>query len=141
MATVDQLKDGDIVSFSLIRSGIISDSFSSVIVDSIVSYDLAVRLDTSINEKHSNLYPFFKDKVNNINDPSNYRYLVVRANALTNKLMIVGIPWIQESSLKSTSTKDELLHLYNFEESKRPSLETFLKNANISYAFSAASSE
>lgn len=137
MADVSSLKRGDVVSFSLVRSGIISDDFTSVVIDSVnVGYELASFADNSINEKHSNLYPFFKDKVNNVNSPSIYTYIVVKANNLTNKLIIVGAPWILESSLKSSSTQDKLLHLYNFEEGKKASLETFLKNANISYAFS-----
>lgn len=136
MAKIIDLKRGDVVSFDIVRAGII-DEYSNVVVEAEgVGYDLAALVDSSIAERHYNLYPYFKDKVNNVNDPSAYNYLIVKANPLTNKLMAVGEPWIQESTLKSTSTKDVTLILQNFEEGKRASLETFLKNAKITYVLS-----
>lgn len=135
MADIQSLKRGDTVSFSLVRQGIITDSFDSVIVDTVnAGYDLVSLVDTSLNEKHANLYPFFKNKVDNVNNPNAYAYLVVKTSNLSNRPIIVGIPWIEESSLRSTSTNTLVLTLHQFEEGKRPSLETYLKNAKISYS-------
>lgn len=135
MSDIQTLQQGDVISFSLVVSGVITDEYTNVIYDSTVGYDVARSIDTSIPEKHANLYPFFKDKVS-VNSPKAYNYIAVKLNTLTNKLAIIGIPWIQESTLKNTSTESKFVYLINFEESKRPALETFLKNANIAYVFS-----
>lgn len=136
MANVADLQRGDIITFNLVRSGVLDDYTNVTVETALVGYDLAVLVDSSIPEKHYNLYPYFKDAVNNVNDPSAYTYLVLKPNDLTNKLVAVGAPWIQESTLKITSTKDLTLILQNFEQGKKASLETFLKNAKIAYVIS-----
>lgn len=136
MSLLDTIKSGDRITFSMVKSGIAGDTFTNVLVDTVASYGTATRVTTDINNKHANLYPFFKDKVNNINDASKYSYIVIKPNDLTEELLAIGIPWINEDSVKMSETKTVRLELFLFEEYKRASLETFLKNANIKYAFS-----
>lgn len=136
MSLLDELKGGERISFSLVKSGIVGGTYTSVLVDSVAGYSTARAISTDLASKHANLYPFFKDKVDNINDASKYKYLIIKPNDLSEQLIAIGIPWINESTVKSASTETVRLELYNFEEYKRPALESFLKNAGISYAFS-----
>lgn len=135
MSKIVQLRSGDIITFSMIKSGIFGDVYSSVVVDSIIGYDVARLIDNGVNEKHANFYTFFKDTVNNINDPSVYQYLALKPDSTKNTIIVIGGPWINQDSIKISKTQDVTLHLHNFEEYKRASLETFLANANISYTF------
>lgn len=136
MSLLDEVKRGDRITFSLVKAGIAGDVFTSVFVDSRAGYATARSISTDLGSKHANLYPFFKDKVDNVNDPSKYEYLIIQPNDLSQSLIAIGIPWINETTVKSAATKTLRLDLLNFEEYKRPSLETFLKNANIPYVIS-----
>ena len=135
MSLIDDLKGGERVTFSMIKSGIAGDTYTGVLVDSTAGYATAKRISTDINSKHANFFSFIKDKVDNINDPSAYRYLIIQPSDLSEQVIAIGIPWINEATFKSAETKTVGMELYNFEEYKRPSLETFLKNAGIKYAF------
>lgn len=137
MSVLDNVKRGDRLTFTLVRSGIAGDSFNNVLVDSsLAGYSTARLVSTDVGSKHANLFPFFKDKVDGINDPSKYLYVVIKPNDLKEELIAVGIPWINEDSVKINQSKNLKLELTNFEEYKRPSLETYLKNAGISYIIS-----
>ena len=137
MSKLDQITKGDRITFSLVRAGIAGDTFINVLVDSgTTGYGTARLISTDLNNKHANLYAFFKEKVNNINDPSAYDYIVIKPNDLKEEYIAIGKPWINEDSIVTSQTNNVIVELYNFEEFKRPSLETLLKNANISYAFS-----
>lgn len=138
MSLLDTVARGDRISFSLVRAGIAGDNFNNVLIDGVnIGYGTARLISTDLNSKHANLYPFFKDKVNDINDPSAYEYIIIKPNDTKEEYIAIGLPWINEDSVRSASTKNIKLELYNFEEYKRPSLITFLENANIKYAFSS----
>lgn len=137
MTILDTVAKGDRISFTIIRSGIITDTYTGVLVDSSTAgYATARAVTNDINSKHANLFPYFKDAVDNINDPSKYDYLIIKPSDLKEELVAIGIPWINASSVKIAKTSTVKLELYNFEEYKRASLETFLKNAGITYVYS-----
>lgn len=136
MSILDTVRRGDRITFSLIRAGIAGDTFTNVLVDSVVGYGTARLVSTDLNSKHANLYTFFKEKVNNVNDPSAYDYLIIKPNDTKEEYVAIGKPWINQDSVQNANTKNEMLELFNFEEYKRPSLITFLENSGISYAFS-----
>lgn len=136
MSLLDEVKRGDRITFSLVKAGIVGDTYTSVLVDSRAGYATAAHISTDLGSKHANLYPFFKDKVDGINDASKYEYLIIQPNELSQSLIAIGIPWINEATVKSAATKTLRLDLLNFEEYKRPALETFLNNAKISYVLS-----
>ena len=136
MSILDTVEPGDRITFSLVRAGIAGGTFTNVLVDSKAGYGTARLVSTDLNNKHANLFAFFKDKVDNVNDPASYRYIIIKPNDLKEDLVAIGIPWINEDSVKVGEAKNIKLELYNFEEYKRPALITFLENANIKYAFS-----
>ena len=128
-----EIKEGDKISFSVVRSGILGDSFSDMLVDTVASYDVARYLDNNLNIKHKNLFPFFKEKVDNIDNPANYKYLILKSDITVSTPIVIGLPWIEDSSLKLSVTRKAVIEMANFEEYKRASLETFLNNAGIKY--------
>lgn len=136
MSILDTVERGDRITFSLVRAGIAGDTFTNVLVDSKAGYGTARLVSTDLNNKHANLFAFFKESVDNVNDPSAYSYLIIKPNDLKEEYVAIGIPWINEASVKIADTKNVSLELFNFEEYKRPALITFLENANIKYAFS-----
>lgn len=101
MATTASIKPerGDIVSFQLVATNIIGDQRTEVQVDSIINYRTAARLDPNIASKHANLYPYFKNSVNNVDDPAVYPYISIIAR--NGEIEIIGVPWINASTYKS----------------------------------------
>jgi len=90
---------GNTVSFQLVRNDINGGSRELVKVDAAdVGYSTAIRIEPELNVKHANLYPFFKDKVGNVDDPSLYNYLILQGR--NGALEVVGIPWILDSTFR-----------------------------------------
>lgn len=136
MSKIDEIKKGDKISFSLVKAGIIGDDFIDVTVDSVnAGYDTARIVDPSLASKHANFYPYFKDKVDNVNDPNVYDYIIVKPFPNESKIIAIGIPWINDSTLKTSETRKAIITIPHFEEYKRNSIETFFNNLNVQYSF------
>jgi len=88
---------GDYISFQFVHAGILGDERRQVPVDAVgVGYLTALKIDQELNVKHKNMFPYFASKVNGIDDPSAYNYIVYRN--LNGQMEVVGIPWILDSS-------------------------------------------
>lgn len=98
MVNISDIQNDDLISFQLIKSGIMDSSFKSVIFHGLVSYNVAILSDSEIVIKHNTLYPHFTDKDNNSN-PQQYKYLMVQDTS-TSKLVPIGTPWINQSTLE-----------------------------------------
>lgn len=91
-------KKGDIVRFQLVRNDLIGgERINSKVDSNTVGYSTAIRIDPELNVKHKNLFPFFQNKVNGIDDPSAYDYLILK-DAVNGQLEAIGVPWIQDST-------------------------------------------
>lgn len=126
MATINP-KSGDVVSFQLVQSGINGDARTEVKVSGVgLNYQTAKLIETQLHVKHVALFPYFKDAVNNVDDPSVYEYIcVIGRNGAPE---IIGLPWILESSYKIIDGRVATLQIVNFREEFRAPLTTFLKN-------------
>lgn len=126
-----ELKNSDIVSFQLVQSGIVGDERVEVKVTGVVSYAIARMIDTSIAIKHANLYPYFKDKVENVDDPSVYQYLTLEAS--NGSVEVVGLPWINDSTLTIIDGRTATLQISNWREEFRGPIRTFMASlgANV----------
>lgn len=114
MATTDSIKPerGDIVSFQLVSTDILGEGRIDVQVDSVLNYKTASRLDRDLNRKHANLYPLFKEAVNNVDDPSVYSYIAIIGR--NEELEIVGIPWINASTYKTIDGRIATISIDNW---------------------------
>jgi len=133
MTDFNTIAADDIINFDMITPGIYGDQYKGVIVNGIVSYAVAKRLDPSIDGRHANFYPFFKDSVDNVNDPNVYKYLTVQLDATQSELLVFGIPWINKDSLTTITTREAQIIIQGFVEYHRAPLIDFLNSLNVQY--------
>lgn len=97
--TIDQI--GKTISFRLIPESVISDNFTDVILEGIVTWDQVKYIDPA--ELHIKVYPTLP--TGTPNDYRGYHYAVIR---LPNeeKTTAVGLPWIDPTSVKTVSKTD-----------------------------------
>lgn len=133
MASLKTLKKGDIVNFDMIRPGIFGDQYKSAIISSISDFNVARLVDPDVAQKHANLYPFFKDKVDNVDNPAIYDYLILQLDKTKPNLIAIGFPWINEDSLKTISSRQATIIIREFQEYHRAPLTDFLEGLNVDY--------
>lgn len=122
---------GDLIDFRLVVDGINGDKRTEVTVAGVLNYATARLIDPQIAVKHANLFSYFQDKVNNINDPASYNYLsYTNRNGQTE---VVGIPWILDSSYQTVSGRTQTLVISNWRESWRPTVNTFFANLGANF--------
>lgn len=124
--------DGDIVDFHLVQDGIFGNDRKGVkILSGAMNYAAARIIDNQLALKHSALYPYFKEKVSNNDNPALYQYLVYEnANGVPE---VVGIPWILESTYKSIKGRVMVITIQNWSEAERENYVTFLSNMGATY--------
>jgi hypothetical protein len=133
MTDISTIKADDIVNFDMITPGIFGDQYKGVIVNGLVSYAVAKRLDPSIDGKHANFYPFFKDSVDNVDDPNLYKYLTVQLDSTQSELLVFGVPWINKDSLAAIKSREATVVIRGFVEFHRAPLVDFLNSLNVPY--------
>lgn len=127
------INEGDIVDFDLVTGSILGGKRTGVVITAPpMDYSIAVQLDPELNSKHKNLYPFFSDKVQNIDDPAKYKYFAVR-NA-NDKTEIIGVPWVLDSSYKAILVRQITYVIHNFQEYMRPTIENMLNNLGANFS-------
>lgn len=126
MALITATK-GDIVSFQLVMNGINGGERVEVRVTAgEMDYSTARMIDNQLNVKHAALFPYFKDAVGGVNDPSAYDYItVIGQNGVTE---VIGIPWIEPSTWSVIQSRRANLNISNWREDFRGPLSTFLRN-------------
>lgn len=117
-------KKADVISFQFVRNGLIGDGKLGVKVVGDVEYSVAKAIDPELNVKHQQLYPYFKDKVGNVNDPTAYDYIsIMNTNG---QLEVIGIPWILDSSFSYVQSMRNMINVTNWQPAWQPALETFM---------------
>jgi hypothetical protein len=122
---------GDIVTFQLVKNGIIGDDRVDVKVDGLMQYSTARLIDPQLAIKHKNLYSYFKDKVQNVDDPSVYGYLALIGR--NDKLEVIGIPWINDSTFQLIDGRNANIVCTNWREDFRAPLQTFMQSLGAAY--------
>lgn len=97
--TLDQV--GKTISFRLIPESVISDDFTDVVLEGIVTWDQVKYIDPA--ETHIKVYPTLPEGTPN--DYRAYLYAVIRLPT-EGKTTAVGLPWIDPTSVKTVSKVD-----------------------------------
>ena len=92
---------GKTISFKLYPEAIISDDFTDVLLEGITNWQQVSFIDPI--QKHVNVYPTLP--AGTPNDYRGYLYAIVRL-PLSNETTAVGLPWINESTFRASSTTD-----------------------------------
>lgn len=129
----ETLKSGDIVNFDMIRPGIFGDQYKAAIIASVGDFNVAQAIDPDVVAKHENFFPFFKDKVDNVNNPKLYKYLILQLDKTNPKLTVIGKHWINADSLITIQSRNATVIIQNFQEFHRAPLTDFLEGLNVSY--------
>jgi hypothetical protein len=130
----NELRKGDMINFDMISPGIMSSQYKAVHVEgALVSYNVAALVDNEVVVKHRNFFPFFKESVNGIDDPSVYEYLLLKKDLNTNDVFAVGVPWINQASLETTKGRVGTILIGNWQERFNAPLKDFLQNLGASY--------
>jgi hypothetical protein len=135
MTDIKLIKKDDIINFDMITPGIYGDQYKAALVSSIAPYSLARLIDPSIDAKHANFYPFFKDKVDNVDKPDIYNYFVLQLDKTKSDFIVIGFPWINTDSLTTISSRAATLIIQNFQEWQRAPLIDFMNSLNVGYTF------
>ncbi|QZA70543.1 hypothetical protein AH04_60 [Erwinia phage AH04] len=135
MTDIALIKKDDIINFDMIAPGIYGDQYKAALVSGIVDYNTARLIDPSIDVKHANFYPFFKDKVDNVNSPSIYNYFILQLDKTKSNLVVIGFPWINVDSLVTITTRNATVLIQNFQEWQRAPLVDFLNSLNVTYTY------
>ena len=101
MSKLKDVLNNDLISFTLVKSGIIGSGFSNVLVQGMVNYSVAMMVDPEIIVKHNALFPYFGDKDNNSN-PNDYEFLMIKDDT-NGKLFAIGVTWINDASVEIIS--------------------------------------
>lgn len=131
--------NGDVVSFKLVQANIINNDYTNVTVLGNVLYDVARSSDSELRNKHLNLFPYFKDKVNSVDDP-NYAsgYLIVRLS--NGVLSPVGVPWINEDTFEVISGESRVYTFPTWKSRYEASLHDLLANLGATYSYTSTKS-
>lgn len=123
---------GSVVSFRLLETTLIANNFQNVtILASDVTYEVARLSNPELYSQHEALFPYFKNKVNNVNNPSAYHFIIVR---LPNGTVIpVGKPWIDEPSYQVVDTKRATIEISNYHLEWEAPIKDLLNNLGASY--------
>lgn len=133
MTDITTIKKDDIINFDMIAPGIDGDQYKAALVNGIASYGVARLIDPSINVKHANFYPFFKDSVDNVNDPSVYDYFILQLDQTKSDLLVIGFPWINADSLTTLTTRTATVIIQAFQEWQKAPLLDCLNSLNVKY--------
>lgn len=99
---------GDTISFQVYPSTLLGDQFKDVVVQSVVNADTARLLGFDYISMHANVFPTLPEGQVPDN-PTQYNYLVVKMQS--GQTQIVGLPWIDESTITSRVTSSVYLEV------------------------------
>ncbi|QLM02895.1 hypothetical protein PQC07_gp234 [Aeromonas phage D3] len=117
----------------MVFPGILQSQYKGVVVTGVFDYIVARALDPELQVKHDALYPYFKDSVNDVNDPSVYRYFGIRPDPTSSEIVVIGYPWIRPDSLQVTQGREAVLIISPWQQSYEAPLKDFLRNLNAGF--------
>lgn len=129
---------GSVVSFRLLQTTLVANNFNNVkIIINDSTFNAACRFNPELQSLHEALYPYFKDKVNNVNNPSAYTYFIVELE--NGECLAIGKPWIDETSFKVVNSSRASIEISNFRLEWEPQIKDLLNNLGASYTLTLGS--
>lgn len=125
---------GEIADFQLVQSGILGDKRKEVSIVGVVDFSAARLIDTQLRSKHIALYPYFKEKVENVDDPNYYRYLI--CTGLSGQPEVIGLPWVMDSTYKPIKGRTKTIVINNWREDFDAPMTSLLANLGAVYTTS-----
>lgn len=104
----DLFNIGDTISFQVYPSVFLGTQFNDVVVQSVINAETARLLGYDYVSMHANVYPTLPEGEVPDN-PTQYNYLLVKMPSGQSQL--VGVPWIDESTVSSRSTTSVYLEV------------------------------
>lgn len=139
MAITIDPKKGDIISFQFVQNGLIGNGKQQVKVEGDIGYSIAKSIDPEINTKHQALYPYFADKVENIDDPSAYGYIgIINQDG---RVEVIGIPWILESTFQYSESVRAVIAVPRWQEKYRPAFDSFFQSLGLDWTINTFKNE
>lgn len=136
MAKINEVNKGDIIDFQLVQNGIHGDDRVGVKVVGIVTYEVARSIDTELYQKHVALFPYFRDKVGDVDDVTRYDFILV--SDVEGGIEVIGTPWVNESTLKIIDGRNAYININNWREEFRAPVLTFLAGLGASYTMNVS---
>lgn len=127
-----KLTTGSTVSFRMVDTTLIAKNFNNVkVLTGDAVYEIARGIDPELQTHHEALFPYFKDKVDNVNSPTVYNYAIVQLQNGT--VVPVGLPWIDETTLQVIDTQRASIEITNFRVEWEDPIRDLLNNLGASY--------
>lgn len=122
----------DIVDFQLVRNGIVGDERRgcTVIVGD-MTYQAAKMMDPSVDTKHTALYPFFMEKVNNVDNPNVYSFFAIQLP--NGQFDVIGLPWVNEDTFRTVEGRTRTYIITNFEMRMDGPIAKLLRDLRATY--------
>lgn len=133
-----QFETNSVVSFRLLQTTLVANNFSNVkIITNDTIFAVARQLNPELQSLHEALYPYFKDKVNNVSDPSAYTYFIVELG--NGQFFPVGKPWIDETSFQVVNSHRCSIEISNYRLEWEAAIKDLLNNLGASYSLTMGS--
>ncbi len=117
------------VSFQLYPNAVLGTSFNNVKIISIMAYEDA-RVIRDVESLHSAIYPALP--VNSPRRAKDYSYFKIRTQ--NGDVMVIGRPWIVESSIEVQATKTAQITILNVHPDRRQDLINLLSAGGFTTA-------
>lgn len=128
-----QPQQNDVVDFQLVVNGINGDERTDcVVIVQSMNYQAARLMDPEIAVKHANLYQYFKDKVNGIDNPNAYGYFAIRRPNDT--VEVIGIPWVNDATFKTIEGRTKTYTITNYQEKMSGPIAKALRDLGATYS-------
>lgn len=124
----------DIVDFQYVRNGIVGDEQRGcLIITPVMNFQAARLVAPEIVTKHAALFPYFADKVNQINDPSIYNYFMIQLP--NDSVLVVGYPWVNDDTFKTIEGRSRVYSISNFNEKMSGPIAKLLNDLGATYTY------
>lgn len=122
----------DIVNFQLVQNGIVGDERTgATVLAPSMTYQVARFIDPEIAAKHAALFPYFKEKVQGVDDPNGYQYFTIQLP--NGRTEVIGYPWVNDVTFVTVKGRTRTYVVSNFEEKMNAPLAKALRDLGATY--------
>lgn len=113
---------GQTYSFQTYAPSVLGDGFQNILIQGVMTADVAAALGFDYVAQHRIVYPFVKAADPSIvNDPTQFTYL--RCKSISGTPVIIAAEWINESTITTVATKTLYITIPNTLDSEVPGIQ------------------